>query len=137
MGTIAGVTSRSNMSSRNIPRHFISNNQIKVLSSNLIHKFNTEGDKQLGGLKFQPYQLLNSCDKYSKLDVLWKCKQLLTTNFPLWGGVMQAAFQKIISNIYFILYPICFTACLKPFCKVHIGMIQVNLSLISLLKIRL
>ena len=63
MGMIAGVTSRSNMSSRNIPCHFNTNNQIKELSSNLIHKFNTEGVKQLGGSKFQPYQLLNSCDK--------------------------------------------------------------------------
>ena len=55
--------------------------------------------------------------------------------YRLWQQ-QNTTFQNINSYIYFIQYPICSKECLKPFCKVQIGMIQANISLINLLKIQ-
>ena len=71
MGIIAGISPPSEVSKRNIPRNDITNNQIKELSSNIIYKFDTEGAKRLGGLKFQSYQLPICHDKYSNLDIYY------------------------------------------------------------------
>ena len=62
-----------------IPSSEVSNEQVANLTSNMVQTFNAEE--------------VNN-DKHNTLDTLWKCKQLISPNSPLWGGFMQAVFGK-------------------------------------------
>ena len=49
-----------------IPRDIVFNVQLSKLSSTLIFNFNSEGHKQLSGLKYKDYVITSVCDKYYK-----------------------------------------------------------------------
>ena len=79
---------------RIIPRVEVSKDQIVSLTSNMVHTFNTEGIKTLGGLAYKELKVEMNNDNHNHLDLLWKCKQLILPNSTLWAGLMQAAFGE-------------------------------------------
>ena len=68
MGMIVALSPSESNNRSPIPRNIVSNAQLSKLYSNLIFNFNSEGVKQLSGLKYKGYIIPAVCDKYGKLD---------------------------------------------------------------------
>ena len=79
---------------RIIPRLEVPKDQVVSLTSSMVHTFNTEEIKTLGGLTYRELKVEMNNDNHNHLDLLWKCKQLILPNSPLWAGLMQAAFGE-------------------------------------------
>ena len=77
------------------------------LSSKILQNFTLDGAKKLTGLNFNQYKLEPVGKKYQYLDLLYKCKQLVTLDSPLWSGFMQAFFgiQEAIKNTTIVFLP--------------------------------
>ena len=93
MGMIVALSPAEARARSPIPRNIVSNAQLSKLSSNLIFNFNSEGVKQLGGLKYKDYVIPAVCDKYGNLDYLWKCNQLSQNLYPVWSEFMQSIWR--------------------------------------------
>ena len=94
MGMIVALSPTESNDRSPIPRNIVSNAQLSKLSSNLIFNFNSEGVKQLSGLKYKGYMIPVVCDKYGKLDYLRKCNQLLPNLYLLWSEFIQRVFGE-------------------------------------------
>ena len=92
LGMIVGLTPSAKQARLLVLQNTVNNTQIRELSSNLIFKFNSEGVKKLGGLIYLDYPTPDCQDRFIMLDLIWKCKQLVPIEAPLWSGLMQAAF---------------------------------------------
>ena len=94
------LTPFSDCTFRIVPRYDVSNDQLKDLSSQMVTHFNVEGFKELDGVKYkQPMNVEESKYPYILLDLLWKFKQLTSSNTPLWSATMIAVFRKSEKNI--------------------------------------
>jgi hypothetical protein len=91
MGNIAAISPPLQTLSTKISRDIVSNEKIEKLST-VEKTFNKEGIKSFGGLEYKKYYLPDTKDSYKLLDVLYKCKTLVSLKSPLWSGFMQSAF---------------------------------------------
>ena len=94
MGMTLAVAPMIQDKHRVIPRSEVSNEQVANLTSHTVQTFNAEGAKTFSDLKYMKFTVEVNNDKHDTLDTLWKCKQLISPNSPLWGGFMQAVFGK-------------------------------------------
>ena len=100
LGMTMASTPFSDCTFRIVPRYDVSNDQLKDLSSQMVTHFNKEEIKELDGVKYkQPMNVEESKYPYILLDLLWKFKQITSSNTPLWSATMIAVFRKSEKNI--------------------------------------
>ena len=77
MGMALAITPACPETHQLIPWLEVSKDQVTNLTSYMIHTFNTEGVKTLGGLTYKELTIESGNNKHGYLDLLWKCKQLI------------------------------------------------------------